>query len=305
MRNKKGELTTEQIVILVIMIISFEILLFFLFCLDFIKYIYKGSTKDVCHNSVITRGSSIIPTEGVPLQCEREYVCLTEDKSCEKMTKPVKYQVKTKEEVYSVLAEQMANCWWMFGEGRINYVGKDMKPQLYCSICSQVVFDDSVNEIFPEEEFDKVEFYQYLAVKNMTNSDETYAEYLFGTNEIWKMHSGDFGKIYTNKTYYILMGITSDVNKVGWGVSAGGTVLIITAGLIMSPFTGGATGVAAIGLVTGGLIAGVGVAGGAAGYFLAPIVAGESGNDYIAPSLIEANSQAFNDLGCNQIATLS
>ena len=60
-------------------------------------------------------------------------------------------KVKTETEVYGILADEMADCWWMFGEGKVNYVGKDLpEKQLYCSICSQLAFDNSLEEIFPE-----------------------------------------------------------------------------------------------------------------------------------------------------------
>src|SRR3970282_1658217 len=75
--------------------------------------------------SFISRGSPVLPTETIPLNCKRSYVCVTEDDSCESLTDPIKEKVETQEEAYGVLANEMANCWWMFGEGKVNYVGED------------------------------------------------------------------------------------------------------------------------------------------------------------------------------------
>ena len=84
-KNKKnGEITTQQIVLLIILLISFAIILFFLFRLD----LGRQSEDEICHNSVAMRGNSAIPTDAVPLKCSRAYVCVTEDGSCEDMTKP-------------------------------------------------------------------------------------------------------------------------------------------------------------------------------------------------------------------------
>ena len=103
--NKKGELAMQQIVIMIILIASFVILLFFLTKLN----LGKTTDREICHNSVIARGSSVLPTNAIPLDCGREYICLTEDGSCEQLTKTELKEISgEKEEVYSILAEEMA-----------------------------------------------------------------------------------------------------------------------------------------------------------------------------------------------------
>ena len=52
LKNKKGEMTTQQIVLLIILIASFAVILGFLFKLNF----GAESEKDICHNSVVLRG---------------------------------------------------------------------------------------------------------------------------------------------------------------------------------------------------------------------------------------------------------
>lgn len=294
---KKGELTTQQIVILIILIVSFAVILFFLLRLN----LGKQTDQDICHNSVITRGKSILPTDSFPLQCKRQYVCLTFDGSCEAMTKPTIVKVKTQDDVYKALADQLAQCWWMFGEGKINYVGSDNIPKLYCSICSQIAFDNSVKKIFNNQNsFDKEKLYNYMA--NSKKSDgTTYLNYLYGVNSLsglkTKLNSENlnFGTVNLDNQYYILTGITSDVSTLGWAIGAGGAALAIA----FTPLIGGAWGLG-VGLATVS-----GVAGGVAGSLVSVFVEGLNGKQYISPSLIEPNSPEFKALNCQEISTSS
>lgn len=294
---KKGELTTQQIVILIILVVSFAIILFFLFKLN----LGKQTDQDICHNSVITRGKSILPTDTFPLQCKRQYVCLSVDGTCESMTKPEVIKVKTQDDVYKALADQLAQCWWMFGEGKINYVGADTIPKLYCSICSQIAFDDSVKKVFPQGELNKESLYNYMEKNKTSEKDVTYLSYLYGVNDLsglkTKLSSNNlnFGKINLDKQYYSLMGITSDVNTLGWAASVGGVALAVA----FTPLVGGAWGLGV------GLAVASGTAGGVAGSLISVVIKGVSGKDYISPSLIEPNSPEMKALNCQEISTSS
>ena len=72
MKKRKGEISTEQIVLLIILLISFVVILFFIFGLN----LGKESETDICHNSVAMRGSAPVAKDAVPLKCSRSYVCL-------------------------------------------------------------------------------------------------------------------------------------------------------------------------------------------------------------------------------------
>lgn len=287
--NKKGELTTQQIVLLIILIVSFAIILFFLIKLN----LGNQSEEEVCHNSVILRGTSVV-TDAVPLECKRQYKCISYDGTCEQMTDPDVIKVKTENEVYKALAEDMANCWWMFGEGKVNYVGSELIPDHYCSICSQIAFDNSVKDnIFNgSPEFDKKKLYNYLASQKRSDG-KSYLNYL--NLEGFNVYSGNFGVVNLEKQQYSLTSITSDVSTWGWiGIGAVGG-----AALVLSPLTAsGVTLVSAVGLLTIG-------SGATAGALVAPVIEGSSGQQYLPPSLIEVNSQEFYDLNCESITTAS
>lgn len=299
MKNKSGELTTQQIVMLIILITSFAIILFLLFRLN----LGKETDKEICHNSVVMRGNSVLPKDAVSLNCKTNYVCITEDGTCEQMTKPEIKKVKDETEVYEILANEMADCWWMFGEGKVDYIGKDyLKKNLYCSICSQVAFDDSLKkEIFEAEEFDKKEFYKYLAKKKIPKKGITYFEYINGVKDFNSFEKSlleeniDFGKINLNNQYYVLMGITSEVSSLGY-TAVGATIVAAGALALVAPVTLPAT-VKIIFVATG-----IGF-GGTAGRFVGTTIKGESGNVYLPPKLIETNSKEI--LECKSIKTLA
>lgn len=287
MINKRGDITTQQIVLLIILIASFAVILFFIFRLN----LGATTAKEVCHNSVITRGASVLPGESVPLNCKTTYVCITQDGSCENSAGSFeKKKVATSDEVYDLLANEMADCWWMFGEGKINYIGKEFLSERYCSICSQINFDNSIKEkIFESGEITQKTFYEYLAKINVSNKGISYLEYLYGLNSVQKMEeslkskNSDFGKITLEKQYYIVMGISSKVGAEGWAVAGG-----IAGAILGGP----------IGIIIGA------VAGGVGGPMLGTVVQGED-KAYLSPTIIEANSAAFDSLQCASIKTLA
>jgi len=80
----------------IFLIIGFLIVLYFIFRLD----LGNENPKQICHNSVVIRANKAVPTDAVPLKCDRNYVCLTRDGSCENMLDPQKFKVKTENEVY-------------------------------------------------------------------------------------------------------------------------------------------------------------------------------------------------------------
>lgn len=287
-KTKRGEITTQQIVLLIILIVSFVVILFFLLRLN----LGKTSDAEICHNSVVTRGSGVIPKESVPLNCKTSYVCITKDGTCEKMTSPEINKVKTKNDVYEVLASDMADCWWQFGEGKLNYISNEFTKNLYCSICSQVAFDNSV-DMFENNEIDKKQFYSYLSNTNVSGKEISYLDYLVGLKTSQTIESSlqtgnaQFGKINLGKQYYVLMGIFSKVGIENWVGSAAAVGAGV--GLIAGP----------VGFIIGGAI------GGAGGYLLGTAASGDSGYPYLSPTIIEANSKDFSSLNCSSINTLA
>lgn len=183
--NKRGELTTQQIITLIILIVSFAIILFFIFRLNL-----GGETtnKEICHNSVLLKAKAKVG--GSALDCTTSYICISGGEKCENFNSeqevveidlnPELKEGETKEsniknQVMGKIADEMADCWWMFGEGKVDYVG--LSANYNCGICSSVQFGNDVQQI----PLDYKEFYEYLS-KTKKDSSKTYLMYLYSKN---------------------------------------------------------------------------------------------------------------------------
>jgi len=317
-KKNKAEITTEQIVLLIVLIASFAVILFFIFQINL-----GGTSEDqICHNSVVTRSAGFLTKQVFPLNCKTSYICLSRDGSpCERLTSQQIIQVKTKEEVYSALAEQGANCWWMFGEGKADYMGKGWNTDLYCSICSQVAFDDSLDNLFavnpsqvsrasagiPENYsnflINREDFYSYLSVTNVSGKDITYLDYFLGLqnskliSDALKSNKSNFGYIDIKKQHLIMMG---EFNTVGplQDIAIGAGKGALMALVLPIPLVGGPI---AIGLITSTVYDPFHKT----GYLLGTTVTGESGRNYLTPAIVEANSVDYSNLNCANVNTLS
>ena len=313
---KRGELTTQQIVILIILIASFAIILFLLFRLD----IGKETNAELCRNSVVLRGKSFFPGETIQLKCYKTYKCITFDGSCEKLNNPEVVKVKNTEEIYKELAGEMANCWHMFGEGKVNYLtGGDLKKNNYCSICSDILFDDSLKEI-PGLEDGKIDknnlYYEYLSKNDVPYAKTNFLNYLFGANDAKQFRESvknqfgteNFGEMEIGKRSLIVTGITSSVSHATWIGGAAGVGGFI--GLVIGATT-------PVGWIAGAIILGVGGAiGGEIGAQIYDLQNPEIGaiiskgkgidNQFMSPTITETtDSEKYKALNCEDILTLS
>jgi len=196
-KNKKAELTTQQIIMITIIIISFVVLLYFLFRLN----PGETSSKQICYNSVILadKGSGLIGS----LDCKTNYLTIVAD---------------GKNETLKAISDEMADCWWMFGQGKIDYVSSDISDKVSCSICSIVSFDKKTNEKIGAISYS--ELYDYLRTNQKTAST-SYLQYIYSVNslDVFKEFpiSNYLSKsIDTTKEYFILTGMA----KEGWLISS-------------------------------------------------------------------------------------
>ncbi len=172
-KSKKGELTTQQIVILIIVITSFSIILLLLFRLN----LGETSNKEICHNSVVlkSKGKGLVGK----LDCKTNYVCISGGGKCEGIspTITVKVNPDNRDEIMKAIADEMADCWWMFGEGKMDYIDFEVfKKKVACAICSIVKFDEKIQEA-QEEEITYEEFLNSLTV--LRDNSESYLHYFY------------------------------------------------------------------------------------------------------------------------------
>lgn len=216
--HKKGELTTAQLVGLIVLIASFVILLIFLFVLNS----GKTSNEEICRNSVLLRDKSV-DLSG-PLDCRTNYVCISGGNDCGDMESSSKLKVdaSNKDEIMKALADEMTNCWWQFvGDSKIMYIGKWVSSKTFCAVCSIVEFDDKIQEKFPEISYS--EFYEYLKRTPKDNS-LSYLEYLYGIDDSASLKMQEQvsdamtqDKILTNQKYSLITGIDANAVDLGLG----------------------------------------------------------------------------------------
>ena len=99
------------------------------------------------------------------------------------------------------LANEMADCWWQFGEGKLDYAGGwDIAENAACSVCSIVDFGSN---ILKGEKITYEDFYQHLQEKEKSSS-QTYLNYLYKTSI--KEDLGEYleNEIDLSKEYFIL-----------------------------------------------------------------------------------------------------
>ena len=150
----QGELTTKQLVTLVILIVSFIIILFLIFRLN----LGETTDKEICHNSVVLQGQSKIASG--PLDCKINYLCISGGGDCEgTASEKVEVNPENKDEIMKAIADEMASCWWMFGEGKIDY-GTAASDSVDYAICSIVEFNGKTQEKLSIISYS--EFYKYL-----------------------------------------------------------------------------------------------------------------------------------------------
>lgn len=198
LKNERGVIPVDMLIIIIILILSFVIIFLFLRGFSSITAI----DKNACRQSVVYRSTfKSGPLEGgavIPLQCKTEKICLTVSGSdCKEISStkdnPVKKiqlskdRLKAKEEILDTLAESMRECHWMLGEGQLNFMPKDWitpsiirKSQNYGLICTRFVFDDEAKRLI--ESISYGELYGHLE-KKQTTQGISYLEYL---NPGWK-----------------------------------------------------------------------------------------------------------------------
>lgn len=211
-KNKKGELTTKQLVTIIVLITSFIIVLLLFFRLD----LGQTTDKEVCRNSVTLAGQAKLASG--PLDCRTNYLCISGGNTCDSLSQTSEIEVdpEDKNQILMAIADEMSDCWWQFGEGKVNYGDTALfEKRVEYALCSIVAFDDEVQGKVSEIGYQ--EFYEYLRTAQKSQS-QTYLQYLYGTNVLQGIDSEDLvkfslgDKIFTSDRYVIVTGINNNLN---------------------------------------------------------------------------------------------
>lgn len=314
--DKRAALTTQQIVILTVLILSFIAVITL-----YARANLGGITEEqICHNSVVLRGKSIVLGETVPLDCKTQDICFSATKECNLKSMPNPSEVitiesgdlkKATEQLNQEIADLMADCWWMFGEGKVDYMGPKARSKTYCSNCYRIAFDES---FYHEENsaFEKVDqpyfmeslLYKYLADNALSGGKNSYLGYLLGRNippgkAKFEETGMEFENFDFDKSYYITTAITT--KNYPW-IKAG--IAVIVGATIIATAGSAAIALAGVTLVSSAGIA-ANIPAGEPKPFMGMTIIGESENKYLVPTLIEVGSLEYNNLSCANVVTLS
>lgn len=192
--NKRGELTSQQIILIILALAGFAIILYFLVSLNI-----EGKGEDqACKLAILARAqvSSGIPflKESLPLACKTKKTCITgADGKCEENFAGEKYDLikvdedEAKESIEKVLASEYVKCWDTVGRGNLQVFGTLSKDQLgvgvaepKCMICARIAVDDISQETLRQVKVD-----EYMEKTKAPGSEFTYQQLLEqGSNNV-------------------------------------------------------------------------------------------------------------------------
>lgn len=318
--GKKGELTSGQLVSIIILIISFVVIMIFFFVINPKHQV----TSESCRNSVLLRSSTSAIGNNVKLDCATQNTCISAGSACDNYQGDKDVQVlkaTDKTEELDQLSELIYNCWWMTGEGKVDYAPSSygFGSDNYCNICNRVKFDQSIRTNKELNQISVRDLYQYMANKQAPDGQQSYLHFLFQTNSLdaardsIKSASGGYDlyqqtiDLEQNQEYVIITGI----NKQGQGPALVVGGVAATAGVALAIAALPASAVSFAGIVatykTLGTFATVaasatkwGTGGTWVGLYLT-----RDGKNYLSPMIYPYNEDTFKKLDCKEFTSLS
>jgi|GEM_PF-1202557 len=202
MKNKRGITIQSMVIGIIILLIVTAILLFLFKAFPFQQTI----DTEACRQSVLLRSQAIAGLQpgqllGIPLNCK---------------TKEITISSTNEEFIKREIANAMYDCWWMLGEGKMQFWSESAWKEFAipgagvvkssCVICSTIRFDEKV-----KEKKLSLDMATYIEQTKVPSKNITYLEYF--TEETGTKLPTDVlaPPITTDQDYVILfMGIEGD-----------------------------------------------------------------------------------------------
>ncbi len=265
LKTKKADLTANQIITIVILIVSFAIILLFFFMLN----LGGNIDKESCRNSVVLRGSLPAGAAAIQLQCKTQEVCIYKSGNCENMGgDALKIKATNSDEIAEALADLMYDCNWQMGGGKIDYLpGNFGKDRNYCSICNMIYFDDAIKNDASLNKLTVQQLYRTLQIKKSGESSNSMLFDIYGVNSMDSalsaagVTSNNYFDLSKKEGYVLLTSLTKE------GLFKMGNLIAIGVGLFAGALTGGNP-------IVGGAVTAIGFA-----------IAGPEGTTYVPPML--------------------
>lgn len=211
--NKEGEITSFEIVLIVIAIAGFAIILVVMYNV----FMVQDVDEETCRLSVLSRatlaaGGAATGTvqNYIPLKCSSQKICFVDDTSGGSGTKSDNCMINfgrdkgmqiislkgTNDEkrrtIESTIADSMYRCWSMLGEGKLDFAGGGAvnygfaQAKSRCLVCSRIAMDKSVNPNVLFElkrvsgstgaETQKLDIIDYMRREKVPGTDLTYLQ---------------------------------------------------------------------------------------------------------------------------------
>jgi hypothetical protein len=327
--NRKGEMTSTQLILLILTIAGFVIVLLFIMAFKSGSY----TEDEICKLSVLTRATSPQALNTyVPLKCTTKKVCLSDGSGkCEsalagenaEVIKLPSGEANAAKKIEEISANAMYDCWNMMGQGKLDLfnggigiaTGADSQKAVSCVICSRIAFNASDNII------NNVSIDSYLRKNKVPSSSLTYLQTFTdaGVSSYAAVDSDVMTKIRDNKVgETFTFGDVNDANqKVGQlavvfaqikpGSYTGNLeklantgIAVTAASFLMAPTTTTSIATKAIGTVPGLVLTGIGV-GGVALYSMSNVYAGKVAAAGYCGQFNSGNPENKDKVGCSGV----
>jgi len=194
--NRKG-ITISGMELVGVMIILLVTIVFLSGALSQILELFKiKSETEACRASLLAHATLKKAPLAIPskIDCPRKKMVFYDDKVMINDKKVEEFSKLTNDIVNRHVAEQMRNCWYAVGEGKLDvFSGEIAGINNVCLVCAEITFGEDVDD----------EIYGYLdkyvkenKVPVKGKEEITYADYLGPAAKI-------YGSVDTAKKYYI------------------------------------------------------------------------------------------------------
>ncbi|MBI4980020.1 hypothetical protein HZC30_00515 [Candidatus Woesearchaeota archaeon] len=263
--SKKG-MEAGFLVVLIITIASFILIAGVV--MRFMSSADDKEAEILCHDSVLMRAQSVVNIDTTLADAEIKIV----PTMCKTIDKKIKGD---REELKRQIADKMARCWWMFGEGKYEEIlagsNVDVLPSVFgtenqenqCFNCYNLMIDEDKIE---GGSITGTEMNEFMYNEKYSRTNATYMEYIqsyggpgrvvftaadISPREAYALSFLPKNKEYDEKSFWSGVGKVVIGGAVVIGVAAGAVCIVSTAGIctaVVGPLAAVATGTTGIGL---------------------------------------------------------
>ncbi len=181
MKKKAQQMILGKLIIVLIVAI-----ILVLFATQLGRDTLRQSNREICKLSVLAKSKTKVILESpFYLDCYSSYIDIKKEgiymsNNLKDNKLDVKFKGKTKDEIddsiKDYLAKQLYDCWYQFGEGKIDFLGEIdfFKSNIRCFPCANVHFDENFLEGFTYGDWE-----EYLSEKQLPYGI-SYKKYITG-----------------------------------------------------------------------------------------------------------------------------